>query len=47
MAPSEFWAMSPEEWWLIHETTRPRDKANDYAGTLTDEDCDDLAAMLE
>lgn len=47
LQPSEFWAMSPAEWWLIYESKRPRDKETDYAGSLTDMDCADLAEMLE
>lgn len=47
LQPSEFWAMSPAEWWLIYESKRPRDKEVDYAGSLTDMDCADLAEMLE
>jgi len=39
--------MSPAEWWLIYESKRPRDKETDYAGSLTDMDCADLAEMLE
>jgi len=46
LAPSEFWAMAPAEWWLLHEANRPRDKEFDYAGTLNDADCEELAALL-
>jgi hypothetical protein len=46
IAPSEFWQMCPEEWWLIYETKRPRDKANDFAGALTEDDCAELMEFL-
>jgi hypothetical protein len=39
--------MSPAEWWLIYDMKRPRDKELDYAGTLTESDCEELAALLE
>ena len=45
--PSEFWQMSPAEWWLIYESKRPRDKELDYAGSLTDDNCAELMDMLE
>lgn len=45
--PSEFWQMSPDEWWLIYETKRPRDPELDYAGSLDDNTISDLLTMLE
>jgi hypothetical protein len=39
--------MSPDEWWLVYESKRPRDKELDYAGTLTEQDCADLFDLLE
>jgi hypothetical protein len=47
LQPSEFWAMSPDEWWLIFESKRPRDPELDYAGNLNDAVAADLLAMLE
>lgn len=47
IALSEFWGMSPAEWWLIHESKRERDPEVDYAGGLTDADCDDMYKMLK
>jgi hypothetical protein len=46
IAPSEFWEMSPEEWWLIYEMKRPPDKANELAGGLTEDDCAELMGFL-
>lgn len=47
IAPSEFWAMSPAEWWLIQDSKRERDPEIDYAGSLSDADCDDMYKMLK
>lgn len=44
--PSEFWEMCPEEWWLVYESKRPRDKETDYAGSLDDSTVADLWEML-
>lgn len=42
IAPSEFWAMSNEEWWWLYEATRPRDLERDYAGSLTESALEDI-----
>lgn len=47
LQPSEFWQMSPTEWWLVYEAKRPRDVELDYAGTLTEEAALELYDMLE
>lgn len=39
--------MAPAEWWLLYEANRPRDKEIDYAGSLSDKDCEELAEMLK
>lgn len=44
MAPSEFWQLTPAEWWRIYEAKRPRDPEIDYAGSLTDESLEKLMA---
>jgi hypothetical protein len=38
--------MSPDEWWLVYEAKRPRDKELDYAGSLTEQTVTELAEML-
>jgi len=35
MPPSEFWQLSPAEFWRIYERKRPRDPERDFAGSLT------------
>lgn len=45
--PSEFWDMTPAAFWLEYETRRPRDTDNDYAGSLTQADVDELRAWAE
>lgn len=44
--PSEFWQMDCAEWFWIYDTKRPKDKQNDYAGRLTEDDCADLYSLL-
>jgi len=39
--------MCPAEWWTVYEFKRPRDRELDYAGTLTEGDCEELFNMLE
>ncbi len=39
--------MCPQEWWLIYEMKRPRDKATDYAGNLDERTAAELYEMLE
>jgi len=46
MQPSEFWALTMREIILEGQMRRPRDKATDYAGSLTQGDIDELDAML-
>ena len=38
--------MSPEEWWLLYEAKRPRDKDLDYAGGLTELEVSELFDMM-
>lgn len=40
--PSEFWDMSPEEFWWVFEFKRPRNPDTDFAGALTRTDVADL-----
>lgn len=44
--PGHFWDMSPEEWWWLYEARRPRDREADYAGKLTEQDCEELYEMI-
>jgi hypothetical protein len=46
IAPSEFWSMSPVEWWLIYEAKRPRDRELDYAGSLNESEVSELFDMM-
>lgn len=46
MAPSEFWQMTPTEWWRIHERKRPRDPSRDFAGGLTGADVERMHALM-
>jgi len=46
MSPSEFRKLTPSEWWRIYEAKRPRDKNNDYAGSLTQSDVDEIGELL-
>jgi len=46
MAPSEFWGLTPAEFWLIHEYRRSKDP-NDYAGSLDEDTVADLYEMLD
>jgi len=47
MSPSEFRKLTPSEWWRIYEAKKPRDPKNDYAGSLTQKDVDELQEMLK
>lgn len=38
--------MDCAEWWWLYDTKRPKDKQNDYAGRLTEDDCADLYSLL-
>lgn len=46
MAPSEFYALSPQEFWLLHEIKTPVDPKSQYAGGMSEDECDELYAML-
>ncbi|HZK44642.1 MAG TPA: phage tail assembly chaperone, partial [Clostridia bacterium] len=46
-APSEFWQMTPAEWWRIHERKRPRDPQRDYAGSLNHNDVTRMREMMK
>jgi len=39
--------MSPEEWWLLYDMKRPRDRQSDYAGTLTESDVVELYELID
>lgn len=39
--------MSLYEWWRIYEIKRPRDKNNDYAGSITEKDAEMYLKMIE
>lgn len=43
LPPSEFWEMTMNEWFALHEVHRP----NDYAGKLTHDRVDDLLDDIE
>jgi len=43
MAPSEFWELSPTEFWLIYESKLPPKKI----GGMSVEQVDELTEMLE
>jgi len=45
--PSEFWSMTPAEWWRLFDIKRERDPQTDYAGSLTDNACEELYELLE
>lgn len=47
MAPSEFWQMTPGEFWLLYEQKRPRDPEIDYAGSLKEDDLAELWSMMD
>ena len=38
--------MSPQEWWLVYEAKRPRNKELDYAGNLNEADVSELFDMM-
>ena len=38
--------MCPEEWWIIYEMKRQRDKTQDFAGSLNEDDCAELMEFL-
>ena len=38
--------MTPHEFYLLYEMKRPRDEMFDYAGGLTEKDCEELYEML-
>jgi hypothetical protein len=38
--------MSPQEWWLIYEAKRPRNREVDYAGNLSEADVSELFDMM-
>lgn len=44
--PSEFWNLDTEEWWWIADAHRPRDQVKTYAGTLTQNDVEELDEWL-
>lgn len=39
--------MTCEEWWWLYDVKRPKNPATDYAGTLTQDDVDELSAMFD
>lgn len=39
--------MTPQEFYLLYDLKRPRDPSIDYAGTLTERDCEELYALLD
>lgn len=45
VAPSEFWRLSPREFWLIYYGKVDRSKRE--AGKLTDSDIEELKQLLE
>lgn len=45
--PSEFWAMSPVEWWWLYDVKRGRDPEIDYAGSLDEQTVDRLKRWLD
>lgn len=49
IAPSEFWAMTPREWWLIYDARAAKMKAElramDPAPTFTDEEREEMRRM--
>lgn len=42
MSPSDFWNLTPHEWWRIYELKRERDPENDYAGNLRECDLEEM-----
>lgn len=38
--------MTPHEFHLLYDLNRPRDPERDYAGNLTEKDCEALYALL-
>jgi hypothetical protein len=46
IAPSEFWNMTPRDFWLLFDYSAPRDPRVDYAGTLTESDVEELYQCL-
>jgi hypothetical protein len=38
--------MSSEEWWWLYAVKKPRDKASNYAGRLTEDDCAELYELI-
>lgn len=46
LPPSEFWAMTPHEFYLLWDAIRPRDPERDLAGTLTPAICAELYELL-
>jgi hypothetical protein len=38
--------MDQEEWFWLYAVRKPRDKAGDYAGRLTEADCADLYELI-
>lgn len=44
--PSEFWAMTVPEWFLLFDINRPQ-MQGDFAGNLTQGDVDRLSALLD
>jgi len=44
--PSEFWGMTVHEFFLLYDTKRDHDANVDYAGRLSEQDCESLYRML-
>lgn len=42
IAPSEFWGMTLQEFYLLYDMKRDRDEATDYAGGMTEDTTHDL-----
>ena len=39
--------MTVQEFFLLYDTKRPRDPGVDFAGRLTEKDCDEMYRMLQ
>ena len=43
--PNDFWDMSAEEFWWLHDVKTPRDPKSRYAGGMTEEEVRELYEM--
>jgi hypothetical protein len=44
--PSEFWAMTIPEWFVLFDHYKPEDKGGTYAGSLTRGELDELKEWM-